>query len=99
MDHQITLRECVTDADIARFWEEKDKMLLRDIVPGGDQMARHGMPHGAEADESYLHEFSSGFMSGDHSSETRTEPRPSISPRTARAGPTGAISRAPVVIT
>ena len=36
MDHQITLRECVTDADIARFWEEKDKMLLRDIVPGGD---------------------------------------------------------------
>lgn len=36
MDHLITVRECVAPADIAHFWDEKDKMLLRDIVPDGD---------------------------------------------------------------
>ena len=36
MDNSITPREIESSRDIARFWEEMDAMLLRDVIPGCD---------------------------------------------------------------
>lgn len=48
MDNRITLREAVTDRDIAHFWHEMDQMLLRDVranrdlgTPMTDEEAAH----------------------------------------------------------
>ena len=32
MQHQITIREAVADADIARFWEQLYRYYARDIL-------------------------------------------------------------------
>ena len=36
MDNNITLREIQSSRDIARFWDEADAMMLRDVQPNCD---------------------------------------------------------------
>ena len=40
MKNQITIREAITEADIAAFWEQLHTYHLRDIVPAPEDENR-----------------------------------------------------------